>query len=137
MGRKEKWLFWGMILIMLGMVSGCRVVQEEQERQNAEFVIVSEDCIPEELATLIETRKEEDIKLTYMDQGERYIIIGYGKQKTGGYSIYVKDFYKTKNALYVDTCLVGPKDNSKGKEAPSYPFLVIRTGEIGLPVVFK
>ena len=59
MGRKEKWLFWGMILIMLGMVSGCRVVQEEQERQNAEFVIVSEDCIPEELATLIETRKEE------------------------------------------------------------------------------
>ena len=137
MGRKEKWLFLGMILFMLGMVSGCHVVAEEQERRNAEFVIVSEDCIPEELATLIETRKEEDIKLTYMDQGERYIIIGYGKQKTGGYSIYVKDFYKTKNALYVDTCLVGPKDNSKGKEAPSYPFLVIRTGEIGLPVVFK
>ena len=53
-------------------------------------------------------------------------------------SIYIKDIYATENALYVDTCLLGPqKKTRKGKEVPSYPVIVLQITEMGLPVVFK
>ena len=77
------------------------------------------------------------MKLTYVDQGKRYIVIGYGKQNSGGYSIYIKDFYKTDNALYVDTCLMGPKEKKEAQETVSYPVMVLRISEMGLPVVFQ
>ena len=99
-------------------------------------MIVSEECIPKELSSLIENRKEEEIKLTYVDENDRYIVIGYGKQNTGGYSIYIKELYITENAIYVDTCLMGPKEQ-KVKDVPSYPVIVIQISEMGLPVVFK
>ena len=126
------------ILIVSGIqIQGCKfkIIQEE-EKKEIPFVIVSEECIPKELKILIEQRKEEEIKLTYVDEDNRYIIIGYGKQNTGGYSIYIKDLYATGNAVYVDTCLMGPKEQSK-KNAPSYPVIVLQISEMGLPVVFK
>ena len=127
------------ILIVFLSVQGCnfRIVTEEKEKRDVEFVIVSEECLPEEVLQLIENRKKEEMKLTYVDKENRYIIIGYGEQKTGGYSICIKEFYAVDNALYVDTCLMGPKKENKGKECPSYPVIVLQTSELGLPVVFK
>ena len=139
----KTWLISIIILVVLVVVGlqmqGCKfqIISEEQERREVEFVIVSEECIPEAVKTIIETRKEEEMKLTYVDGKERYIIIGYGKQNTGGYSIYVKDIYATENALYVDTCLLGPPKENKKKEVPSYPVIVLQIMEMGLPVVFK
>ena len=127
------------IMVVLGIqMQGCKfkIIPQEQERREIPFVIVSEECIPKELVSLIEKRKEEEIKLTYVDENDRYIIIGYGKQNTGGYSIYIKDLYVTENAIYVDTCLMGPKEQ-KVKDVPSYPVIVIQISEMGLPVVFK
>lgn len=138
----KKWMISGLILgilVILGIqMQGCKIkiVPEEQKQEEIPFVIVSEECIPKELASLIEKRKEQEIKLTYVDGNNRYLIIGYGKQETGGYSIYIKDLYKTENAIYVDTCLMGPKEQ-KVKNAPSYPVIVIQISEMGLPVVFK
>ena len=128
------------VLLILGMqIQGCefKIIPEDEKRQELEFIIVSEECISKEIQTLIESRKEEVMKLTYVDGENRYIIIGYGKQSTGGYSIYIKDMYATENALYVDTCLLGPKKGSKPKEVPSYPVIVLQISEMGLPVVFK
>lgn len=128
------------VLIVLGIqMQGCgvKIIPQEEARREVEFVIVSEECIPKEIQTLIDTRKEEEMKLTFVDGEERYIIIGYGKQRTGGYSIYIKDLYAMDNALYVDTCLLGPKKGSKRKEAASYPVMVLQISEMGLPVVFK
>lgn len=138
----KKWMISGLILgilVILGIqMQGCKIkiVPEEQKQEEIPFVIVSEECIPKELASLIEKRKEQEIKLTYVDGNDRYLVIGYGKQETGGYSIYIKDLYKTENAIYVDTCLMGPKEQ-KVKNVPSYPVIVIQISEMGLPVVFK
>ena len=142
MKAEKKWMISILILgilIVLGIqMQGCKVkiVSEEQKKQEIPFVIVSEECIPKELSSLIENRKEEEIKLTYVDENDRYIVIGYGKQNTGGYSIYIKELYITENAIYVDTCLMGPKEQ-KVKDVPSYPVIVIQISEMGLPVVFK
>ena len=110
-------------LLILGLqMQGCdfKIIPQEQERREVEFVIVSSECIPDAVATLIEDRKEEEIKLTYVDGQDRYLIIGYGKQNCGGYSIYIKDLYATENAVYVDTCLLGPSKEKKGKDNEAY-----------------
>jgi len=143
MKAKNTWIiliFILVILMVLGMqMQGCdfKIISEEQEHREVEFVIVSEECIPETVKSLIESRKESEIKLTYVDGKDRYLIIGYGKQSTGGYSIYIRDLYATENALYVDTCLMGPAKETKVKEVPSYPVIVLQVWEMGLPVVFQ
>ena len=54
------------LLIILGMqMQGCKfkIIPQEQEKREVEFVIVSEECISKEIQDLIETRKEEEMKL--------------------------------------------------------------------------
>lgn len=128
------------ILVTTGLqLQGCefKIVPEEENKREIPFVIISEECVPKELGDFIEQKKEKEMKLTYVDEEERYIIIGYGKQNTGGYSIYIKDLYATDNAIYVDSCLLGPKEKSEIKNIPSYPVIVLQISEMGLPVVFK
>ena len=143
MNAKRTWIISILILavfLILGMqMQGCdvKIIPQEQEKREVEFVIVSEECIPETVKSLIESRKEQEMKLTFVDGKDRYLIIGYGKQNTGGYSIYIKDLYATENALYVDTCLMGPAKETKVKEVPSYPVIVLQIWEMGLPVVFE
>lgn len=141
MRKRHTWVISALILsiLIISGLQGCefKIVPQEQEKKELEFVIVSEECIPEPVAILIEGRKEEEMKLTYVDGKDRYLIIGYGKQNTGGYSISIKDLYATENAIYVDTCLMGPAKKNKMKEVPSYPFIVLQIWEMGLPVVFQ
>ncbi len=125
-------------LVCMTILQSCKMqIIPQEQRSEVSFTIISKECVPESLAKLIEERKEEEIKLTYMDQGKRYIVVGYGKQNSGGYSIYIKDLYKTENALYVDTCLMGPKDKTEMEEIASYPVMVLRISEMALPVVFQ
>ena len=134
---------WVIVVLVLGilllLIQGCRikVIPEEEQHSEVYFTIISDECIPESLEKLIESRKEKEMKLTYIDQGKRYIVIGYGEQKSGGYSIYIKDLYKTVNAVYVDTCLVGPDEKDKKEDIVSYPKIVLQISEMGLPVVFQ
>ena len=129
-----------LILATVGIqLQGCgfKIISEEETKREIPFVIVSEECLPKELHSFIEQKKEKEIKSTYVDAKDRYIIIGYGKQNSGGYSIYIKDLYVTDNAIYVDTSLLGPKEKSKKENIPSYPVIVLQISEMGLPVVFK
>lgn len=143
MKEKNTWvisIFILTIMIAAGIqLQGCKfkIIPQEQEHREVEFVIVSEECIPTAVKTLIDSKKENEIKLTYVDGKERYLIIGYGRQNTGGYSIYIKELYATENALYVDTCLMGPSNETQVKEVPSYPVIVLQVWEMGLPVVFQ
>ena len=131
-------IVWGILLSFMPQLLGCKMeVIPQEERREVSFSIISKECIPDTLAKLIEERKEEEMKITYMDQGNRYIIVGYGKQNSGGYSIYIKDLYKTENAIYIDTCLMGPKEKKEMQEIASYPVMVLRISEMGLPVVFQ
>ncbi|MBR5577525.1 MAG: protease complex subunit PrcB family protein [Lachnospiraceae bacterium] len=129
------------ILFFLGMIilCGCevKVIEKQGEKRELPFVILGKEVIPEELKKLIEEKKEEEIKLTYVDEEGRYIIIGYGKQNTGGYSIYIKELYATENAIYVDASLIPPKEYKKEEQVSSYPVMVIQISEMSLPVVFR
>ena len=125
----------------LFLLTGCAKEKDPMEKiKDLEFTVLAEDNIPEELKTIIDEKKENAFKVTYQDNGFLYICIGYGEQVSGGYSITVNALYLTENAIYADTTLLGPDPAdaaSAKKNAPSYPYIVIKTEFVDKPVVFN
>lgn len=125
----------------LFLLAGCAKEKDPMEKiKDLEFTVLAEDNIPEELKTIIDEKKENAFKVTYQDNGFLYICIGYGEQVSGGYSITVNALYLTENAIYADTTLLGPDPAdaaSAKKNAPSYPYIVIKTEFVDKPVVFN
>lgn len=132
------------LTVMLGIVflTGCSMLSEEKIKlRDLDFTVLSEETIPEELKTLMEDKKAEaptaPFKLTYSDNENLYICIGYGEQATGGYSIAVNELYLTDNAIYVNTSLLGPSPSEKNSGKTSYPCIVIKTEKLEQTVIFE
>ena len=124
------------LFLLTAFLAGCSFQKEEEEKTKLEFTVVDEERLPEELKEIVTEKKKEAFKLTYADGGYIYLCIGYGEQKTGGYSIAVNDLYATENAIYLDTNLIGPKEAGEAGSAPSFPYLVIKTPFMDKTVVF-
>lgn len=125
------------IILLLGLV-GCGVEDTDPEKlKDLEFTVVEDSDVPEELLNIIEEKKVNEFKLTYEDTGYLYIIVGYGEQVTGGYSIAVNELYLSTNAIYVDTNLIGPAKGEKIAETPSYPYIVLKLEYLDKSVVFQ
>ena len=90
---KIKWRQWKIIMTaVLGalLLTGCGLLSKENVKlRDLDFTVLSEEKIPEELKTVIAEKGTEPFQLTYSDNQNLYISIGYGEQKTGGYSIAV------------------------------------------------
>ena len=86
---------------------------------------------------IIEEKKQKETKLTYMSGDKLNIVRGYGVQKTGGYSIQVKDLYQAKNAVYFKSELIGPGENDVSEKVESYPYIVVSTEKTEDIVVFE
>lgn len=122
---------------LLLTLTGCGVQEEKTEKiKDLEYTIVDEQDIPEELQETIEEKKAAEFKLTYVTDGMLYVVHGYGEQETGGYSIAVKDFYLTENAVYFDTELIGPAKNEHQSKNPSFPYIVLKTKDENKNVIF-
>ena len=120
------------------LVCGCKVEEKNDKKlREMEFTVISEKEVPEELKKIIEEKKTNEMKLTYMTDKNLYIVRGYGQQKTGGYSIKVKDLYLTENAVYLKTELMGPGEGDTTKKAKSYPYIVVKTEKTEDVVVFE
>lgn len=128
-------LLW---VLTVHFLTGCSVEKEQQDKvRDLEFTVVVEEETPGELAQIISEKKAASFKMTYSNDQGLYIVVGYGQQPTGGYSIAVKDLYLTENSIVIDTELTGPgKDDAAGVEK-SYPFIVVKTEYLENPVVFQ
>lgn len=137
---RKRLIFFG--LALLGLVvftlSGCLSKGGSGEKvRDMESQVTAEADIPQELKEIIAQKQQSPFKLTYSDDQNLYIVVGYGEQPTGGYSIAVNDLYLTDNSIVLKTELIGPeKGENTGTEA-SYPFIVIKTEMSELPVVFQ
>ena len=128
-------LLIGSILIFL---SGCSIQTNEQEKlRDLEYTIVEEGKASEGLEAILEEKRKGEFKLTYEEEGQLYLCIGYGEQNTSGYSIAVNELYLSENAIYFDTSLIGPSKEEQVAEVSSYPCLVARTEYVDKPVVFQ
>ena len=112
-----------------------------------EYTVCDETKLPDELANIIEEKKNGVFKLSYVNNDAMYIAIGYGAHNRQNLSVIVEDVYKTDNAIYVETNLY-TKDEIESNElstdsdavkagTPSmYPYIVIKCDKYDLPVVF-
>lgn len=128
------------ILITCFLWSGCGVKQVKEEKgKSLDFTVMKESEIPEELMKHIDEKKANEFKFTFYNQEKKdflYIVVGYGKQPTGGYSIAVEDLYLTDNSIYIDTSLVGPAKDDVVTQAITYPYIVAKIPYMDKPVTF-
>ncbi len=102
-----------------------------------EYTVMKEEDFPEKVKELIEEHKETEFQLTYQDSGYLYLMKGYGKQQTGGYSIQIEDLSLWENAIHLQTVLIGPEEGQELTEEPSYPCLVVKMKYREEPVIFE
>lgn len=124
MKKGTRWL----LCLLLLMLCGCGASRpDSEERAAVEFTVVPAEEAPQELLEILEKNKEREIRMTYQDGGQLYLIRGYGEQKTGGYSISVTECSEDEENLYFLTQLIGPERAEGLPEEPSYPYLVAKT----------
>lgn len=124
--------------LCLLFLSGCSFLAGSGDKvKDLEFTVVSEENLSDELKTILEERKENPFKVTFNDKEYLYICIGYGKQNTGGYSIAVDNLYLTNEAIKVSTSLLGPGPEDETGSSASYPYIVLKTEYLDIPVVFE
>ncbi len=137
----KKWMvFFGLSMWILGActLSGCKVSEDNKDKvRDLEFTVVADTDIPQELKQIIAEKQKSPFKLTYSDDQNLYIVVGYGEQASGGYSIAVNELYLTDNSIVLDTELIGPEKGENAGTEPSYPFIVIKTEMSELPIVFQ
>lgn len=137
----KKNLLLGILLsciLILGMLTGCSSKKEDTNKvRDLDFTVVGEKEIPDELRQMIEEKKAAPFKMTYSNEQGLYIVVGFGSQNTGGYSIAVKDLYLTENSIVFDTELIGPEKGSSSEAVTSYPYIVVKTEMLELPVIFQ
>ena len=125
--KKGLQIFGIWCLSLMILLTGCEMKQVgNMAKTEVEFTVVEPDEVPSELAVIIEENKQGEIKLTYEDQGDMYLVRGYGQQKTGGYSIAVNEVFLAEDGLHVDTSLIGPPRDQEIRDEASYPYLVIK-----------
>lgn len=127
-----------LLCVAVFFLCSCSMSKEDGEKvQDLDFTVVEEKEVPPELLSMIEEKKKTVMKHTWTNEDYLYIIIGYGEQKTSGYSIAVEEFYLGKNAIYVDTSLIGPSKEETVNETLTYPYIVLKTEKREEPVVFR
>lgn len=126
------------IAAIILMISGCSFFKMEDEIVGVlEYTIVEKLDVPNEITELIEKNKEKKMNFTYSDQDKTFLIIGYGEQRTSGYSIEVKEVYEGENVIVVKTNLRGPSSNEEVHETATYPYIVLLVDGPSKPVVFE
>ena len=101
-----------------------------------EYTVVDTAELPQSAQELIQEKKADDFQMTYQKGDTLYLIRGYGKQMSGGYSIQVAELSASSTTIFFKTRLIGPeKENQSG--APSYPYIAVKTDYREEPVVFE
>lgn len=129
---------WIILCLVCALVcGGCTAISEEEKIKDLEFSVVPMEDVPEDIRMQIEEKKENPFWFTYSDGAWKYMIVGYGAQKNGGYSIVVDEVYETENTIVVKTTLMGPETAEASVKVTSYPYIVLKIENMDKTVVFE
>lgn len=131
-------------ILLLGVLAcgcllcGCSLKKTDGKKlKDLEFTVVEDADVPEQLMQKINEKKKEPFKLSYTDPENLYIVVGYGEQKTGGYSISVDELYLASDGVYIKTNLIGPSKEEYVTNTVTYPYVVVKTEFTDQKVFYK
>jgi len=105
------------------LLAGCTKKEDVEKGEPVDFTVVSREEVPEELAEILTMNKEKEIMLSYKLEDHYYLIRGYGRQESGGYSITVNGLWLKEDGIHMETVLVGPSSGEEIPKEPSYPYV--------------
>lgn len=127
-----------LVLMMAAMLlAGCHFFSASDDGEDLAYDICDETMLPEELAAVINTKKEEEFKFTYSNNTYTYIVVCAGTYDRADVSVDVDELYKDDNAIYVKTVLRQNSDAEQDMETVVFPYVVIRILKSDLQVIFK
>ena len=127
-----------LLLIPILLINGCSVKKTDTDgRTDMDFTVVAKEDIPKELLTVIEEKKNEEFTMSYGDGEFLYIVEGYGKMPTGGYSIRVDEMYETTDEIVIHTMLMGPKAGEAVNKMETYPYIAVKIEYTDKNIVFE
>ena len=123
----KKWTAGILLIVMCCSLWGCSIEKvRAKDGVKPEYTVMKEEDFPDKVRELVEQNREKEFQMTYQDNGFLYLMKGYGKQETGGYSIQVQDLSLWDNAIHLETMLLGPEEGEELTGEPSFPCLVIK-----------
>ncbi len=126
------------IIICILFLSGCSVSKNTADNQKAmDYTVVTEDTMPVEITEIVKQKKAGEFTSSCSLAGYLYIIVGYGTQSTGGYSIRVDELCESDTNINIRTTLIGPAAGEPVNKMPTYPYIVIKTEDSDKNIVFE
>lgn len=110
---------------------------EADDRVDMDFTVCEEGRLPAELVEIINEKKSAPFKLTFTTREYMYIVVGYGAQQRGGCAVTVNALYRTSQAVYIDTNLIGSEGESIKIDGMTYPYVAVKCENQNLPVVYE
>ena len=108
-------LRWWLPGVLVFLLAGCQG-STAGEQVPVAFSVEEERTLPAALRQAIKENEAREIRMTFEDGDDLYLIRGYGEQKTGGYSIAVDACTEDEEKLYRTTRLIGPERCRKAAE---------------------
>lgn len=134
----KKYIGWLMAMIVLFGISGCSIREiDETGAKDLDYTVVAPDEIPPEVQEVIQKQGTEPFQVSYQSGEYLYLLRGYGKQKSGGYSIRVEKLCASEETILFKTELIGPSTKEEQKSGESCPYLVVKIPYRNLPVLFE
>ncbi|MGN0383550.1 MAG: protease complex subunit PrcB family protein [Eubacterium sp.] len=127
------------VIIAAAFASGGCTMENlsDKKLKDLEFTVLADENVPKELLEAIEQKKSEVFNMTFSDKESTYIVVGYGSQPTGGYTIVVDELYETKNSICLKTTFNGPPKTEQVSNLESCPYMVIKIEYNEKPVVYE
>lgn len=126
------------IIAMCLVTAACdRTDTKSSNVSDVDYTVVDRAAIPEELAATIDARKESDFEISACIDGYTYIVKGYGKQPTGGYSIRVDRLQTNGTDMTMASTLIGPSAGEAVNKLATYPYIVIKTEATDNNILFE
>lgn len=141
--RGQRWLriLAGVLTVVVGLslFAECSFYKVKEDGEALTYDICDDTMLPEELLSVINSKKEEPFNLTYSNNTYTYIVICSGRQNRDDVGVVVDKMYMDENAIYIESVLrqTATPSDAVSKDTVSYPYIVLRIARTTTPVVFK
>lgn len=127
-----------LLMMLLFLCASCKK-DEKKARYEVSYTVCDATKLPNQLLSIIEEKKKNSFKISYIDNSYMYIAVGYGEKNRSNFHVAVEDLYVTDRELYISTNLYTDKatmSDATTNEGSMYPYIVIKCEKYDLPVIF-